>query len=133
MNEWQEEFNSFGGIRRFRMVDGVKEYEAEITVEGGITIPESQIEAYNQRKRELQEAARKATPEKPVFCPFNGGTSCKTHNCALFVDAACNISTIAKPSGIETAGKKCPFTPYQCRPDCALYASGCMLTGKNHI
>lgn len=38
--EWQEETNRFGGVRRFRMIGGIKEYECSVRTTNG-TKPQS--------------------------------------------------------------------------------------------
>ena len=38
--EWQEEKNRFGGVRRFRMIGNVREYECEVRTTHG-TISQS--------------------------------------------------------------------------------------------
>ena len=57
--------------RRYKMVGNVREFEPTITVGGGISIPESQLSAYNRGKAEAaereREQQRKAVPLKA--CP----------------------------------------------------------------
>ena len=38
--EWQEEVNQYGGVQRYRMIGGVKEYEMLVKIDG-IEIPQS--------------------------------------------------------------------------------------------
>ena len=126
--EWQEEVTQWGGVRRFRMIGGIKEYEMRITVDGGMEIPESQLEDYNRRKKERQET----TAPKPVRkeCPFSftGMThECRREKCAVFYGEACALSSLAAVGTLGTEGKRCPFNPYPCRKDCALYKSGCVI------
>lgn len=129
-SEWLEEKTFFGGVRRYRWENGVKSYEMMVTVDGA-TIPESQLEDYNRRKKE-QLAARleqeNATPQGKA-CPFNGGGhSCNLEKCAVFDGGSCILARIADTAIRDTEGKSCPFSPYQCRPDCGLYKNGCVLT-----
>ena len=131
--EWQEERNQWGGVRRFRMVGPVKEYEMMVTVDG-MEIPQSELEDYHRRKREAAEAAaeaRKTAPPPPrqLACPFGGGGhSCTREKCALFTGTGCTLAQITTGGTGSTAGKSCPFSPYACREDCGLYKNGCVLT-----
>ena len=128
--EWQEEKNAFGGVRHFRMVNGIKEYEMIVTVDG-MSIPESQVEAYNQR-RKAQLAAKiersRQQAEQQTYCPFFGGGKCKGEKCALYGRQDCALSEITGAEGTDTSGKICPFNGAQCRADCGLYKNGCVLT-----
>lgn len=56
--EWQEEVNQWGGVRRYRMVGNVKEFETIVTTSYG-DIPQSQLEAYNQRKKAARKEVEK--------------------------------------------------------------------------
>lgn len=135
--EWQEEVNQYGGVRRYRMIGGVKEYEMDVTVDG-ITIPQSQLEDYHRRKKEAEkarlEAAKNAPPPPPrKNCPIfdNTGlnnTDCTGEKCALYMDG-CTLARFTPAK--DTAGLQCPFDRYKrgCRKDCALYRNGCTLTG----
>lgn len=130
MSEWQEEKNIFGGVTRFRMVNGVKEYEMKLETTDGMIL-ESQLQEHNRNKREQREERIRKLNEHifpAKYCPFNGGTSCKHNACALFMDSVCKFSMLADHGAVETIGKKCPLTPSQCRDDCALYKDGCILT-----
>jgi len=42
--EWQEEKNQFGGVRRYRMIGSIKEYETEVTTTHG-TYTQAEIDA----------------------------------------------------------------------------------------
>lgn len=53
--EWQEEIDKFGGVKRFRMIGHIKEYEPTITI-NGLEIPQSQLADYH--RRQTQGAAR---------------------------------------------------------------------------
>ena len=120
--EWHEEKSPFGGVRRFRWENGAKAYEMMVTVDG-TTIPESQLEDYNRRKKEQLAARLKQENAKPQgkACPFNGGGhSCTREKCALYGET-CLLSRIADTAARDTEGKACPFSPYQCRSDCYLY------------
>ena len=52
--EWQEEIDKFGGVKRFRMIGHIKEYEPTITI-NGLEIPQSQLEDYHRRQKEAEE------------------------------------------------------------------------------
>ena len=129
--EWQEEVNQWGGVRRYRMVGNVKEYEMMVSVDG-TQVPLSELEDYNRRKREAEAARRAAPPPPPARqCPFSfTGVpgDCKRDNCALFDGEACTLAQIADKAAKDTSGRKCPFNPYKCVARCALYKSGCTLT-----
>lgn len=132
--EWQEEVNPFGGVRRYRMIGKIKEYEKTIRI-NGMEIPESELEDFNRRRREAEEARRKAPLPPPAQkCPFNATglpTDCKQGKCALYDGEACSLAQIAPEAARDTAGIKCPFNPYQCDNKCSLYKSGCVLTNVN--
>ncbi len=130
--EWQEERNPWGGVRRFRMVGPIKEYEMTVTVDG-IEIPQSELEDYHRRKKEREKAAaevrKAAPPPRQLACPFGGGGhSCTREKCALFTGTGCTLAQITTGGTGSTAGKSCPFSPYTCREDCGLYKNGCVLT-----
>ena len=131
--EWQEERNIWGGVRRFRMLGPIKEYEMMVTVDG-IEIPQSELEDYHRRKKEREAAAveaRKTAPPQPrqLACPFGGGGhSCTREKCAIYTGNGCTLAQIAATGTTDTAGKSCPFSPYPCRNDCGLYKNGCVLT-----
>ena len=74
---WQEEVNEWGGVRRFRMIGGIKEYELMITVDGGIKIPESQLEDYNRRKKVRQAAPQPGTRDSLYGPPHLDGEPCE--------------------------------------------------------
>lgn len=133
--EWQEEVNQYGGVRRYRMVGNCKEYEMDVTVDG-ITIPQSQLTAYHERKKAAQaaqiEAERKraAQAKPPRNCPLSDGmnTQCTQEKCALYMDGC----TLARWNAAKaTEGLQCPLSKYKskCRTDCALYRGGCTFTG----
>lgn len=137
MSEWQEEKDRFGGIRRYRMIGGVKEYEMMVTVDG-IQIPQSEIEDYHRRKKEAEEAreaARRAVPPPPPprNCPFKDGlqTRCTGEKCAIYDGAGCALAQISATAARDTSGRKCPFNLYPCDAHCALYKSGCIITALN--
>ena len=125
--EWQEEVNQWGGKRRFRMVGGIKEYEMQIKTAGGASVPESRLNEYNRKNsRQYQDQQ-----QKDAFCPFKGST-CRRGECAIFDGQSCKLSQIGK-AVTDTQGKSCPFSPYQCRSDCGLYHSGCVLTAERIV
>lgn len=113
--EWQTEVNQWGGTRRFRMVDGVKEYEAIIKTTNG-EFTESQIE------KGLHKVKTKAPEIKTeaYYCPFRSGTRmlCKK-DCAFWSEAGC------MQVDDTTTGKKCPISLYPCDRSCKLYDNGC--------
>ena len=120
MSEWQTETNVFGGTRRYRIVNGVKEYETEVITSSG-TYTKSQIEAGKTAKQgkyfqDVREDKR---------CPFNSGGGLKLcrRDCAFWSDKGCMEST-------DTKGKKCPIGIYECTDKCKLYDSGCKLFRK---
>lgn len=100
MNDWQVDKDG----RRFRKIsEGCIEYETDYVFKG-VNVEETKT----------------VKPEKN--CPFISGMSlvrkCRKE-CAFYSDNGC-----MKNTG-DTAGKKCPFNPYTCDKDCALYDSGC--------
>lgn len=136
--EWQEEVNQYGGVRRYRMIGGVKEYEMDVTVDG-ITIPQSQLADYHRRKKEAEQARIEAeknrpAPPPPKNCPLADGmnTNCTQEKCALFLKGGCTLAQISdRPPAKATEGLQCPLSKYKskCRTDCALFnKTGCTLT-----
>lgn len=136
--EWLEEIDPFTkAVKRYRMVGNVKEYEMMVTIDG-CQVPESQVEAFNKRKKERQEqkqAELKAQQaQQPTYsCPFNGNglnPVCRAAECAFFKDNNCIIRQI-KTDPMQTEGKRCPVSMYNkpCNSKCAFYNGGCILTG----
>ena len=137
--EWQEEVNAYGGVHRFRMVGGIKEYEPTITI-NGLEIPQSQLADYHRRQKEAEERrkaealeAAKNRPE-PKSCPFSNGcnNTCLREGCKIFLKGKCSIATIADASGVEieeapAQNSKCPFSIYGRCQGCALYNKGCAI------
>ena len=137
--EWQEEVNAYGGVHRFRMVGGIKEYEPTITI-NGLEIPQSQLADYHRRQKEAEERrkaealeAAKNRPE-PKSCPFSNGcnNTCQREGCNIFLKGKCSIATIADASGVEieeapAQNSKCPFSIYGRCQGCALYNKGCAI------
>ena len=138
--EWQEEVNAYGGVKRFRMIGQIKEYEPTITI-NGLEIPQSQLEEYHRRQKEAEERrkaealeAAKNRPE-PKSCPFATGcnTTCTREGCKIFLKGKCSIATIADASGAEieaapaTDKRKCPFSVYGRCEGCALFSKGCAI------
>lgn len=127
-SEWQIEEKTG---KRYRMIGNVKEYEMLVTI-GGISVPESQVEAFNARNKAAaearREAERKAAEEQPPQrnCPFKDGmhTTCTGEKCAFYF-TGCTLAQIGAPAR-DTAGRVCPFDRYghKCREDCALYNGG---------
>ena len=138
--EWQEEVNAYGGVRRFRMVGGIKEYEPTITI-NGLEIPQSQLADYHRRQKEAAERrkaealeAAKNRPE-PKSCPFSNGcnNTCTREGCKIFLNGKCAIAAIADATGAEieaapaTDKRKCPFSVYGRCEGCALFSKGCAI------
>ena len=136
--EWQEEVNAYGGVHRFRMVGGIKEYEPTITI-NGLEIPQSQLADYHRRQKEAEERrkaeqaeALKNRPE-PKSCPFSSGNNntCKREKCSLFLKGKCAIAILADTHGTDqteqTQDTKCPFSIYGRCKGCALFNNGCAL------
>ena len=139
--EWQEEVNAYGGVKRFRMIGQIKEYEPTITI-NGLEIPQSQLEEYHRRQKEAEERrkaealeAAKNRPE-PKSCPFATGcnTTCKREDCKIFLKGKCAIAILADAHGAEqteqtdqTQAAKCPFSVYGRCKGCALYNNGCAI------
>ena len=137
--EWQEEIDKFGGVKRFRMIGHIKEYEPTITI-NGLEIPQSQLEDYHRRQKEAAERrkaealeAAKNRPE-PKSCPFSNGcnNTCQREGCNIFLKGKCSIATIADASGVEieeapAKNSKCPFSIYGRCQGCALYNKGCAI------
>ncbi len=130
MDEWK--VDEFG--KRYRMQGNIREYETMITVDGGITIPESQLAAYNRMKAEAADLARakqeKAVPMKA--CPFKNGmsTECRA-DCMLRTAHGCAIVYLVDraPISAQPSGRSCPFNPNMCRGEgCELWSGGCVLT-----
>ncbi len=133
--EWQTETTPYGGVRRYRMIGGMKEYEPEIN-----GIPQSVFLESNRRMREQREAEYKEEQRRAAEraaqrrnCPFRDGmqTDCTREACALFLNG-CTLARLAdQPPAKATEGLQCPFSKYRskCRTDCALYNGGCTLTG----
>ena len=137
--EWQEEVNQYGGVQRYRMIGGVKEYEMLVKIDG-IEIPQSQVEDYHRRKKEAEERRKAAATEElknrpePKSCPFSDGynNTCKREGCNIFLKGKCSIATIADASGVEieeapAKNSKCPFSIYGRCQGCALYNKGCAI------
>ena len=121
--EWQRDETG----RRFRMMGNIKEYEAEIII-NGIPVPESQLSAYHAARKAVSEPEKRETP-KTRTCPFDGGieNQCR-ENCALHTVHGCAlVYMVRRKPARGTAGKKCPFSAYSCRESCALYNNGCVL------
>lgn len=136
--EWQEEIDKFGGVKRFRMIGHIKEYEPTITI-NGLEIPQSQLEDYHRRQKEAAERrkaealeAAKNRPE-PKSCPFSSGNNntCWREKCSLFLKGKCAIAILADAHGTEqteqTQAAKCPFSIYGRCNGCALFNNGCAL------
>ena len=136
--EWQEEIDKFGGVKRFRMIGRIKEYEPTITINGR-EIPQSQLEDYHRRQKEAAERrkaealeAAKNRPE-PRSCPFSNGchNTCTREGCKIFLNGKCALAILADATGAEieaapaTDKRKCPFSIYGHCKGCALFNNGC--------
>ena len=139
--EWQEEIDKFGGVKRFRMIGHIKEYEPTITI-NGLEIPQSQLEDYHRRQKEAEERRKAAALEElknrpePKSCPFSSGNNntCTREKCSLFLKGKCAIAILADAHGTEqtdqteqTQAAKCPFSIYGRCKGCALFNNGCAL------
>ena len=133
--EWQEEKNAYGGVRRFRMIGGIKEYEMMIQTADGIEIPESQLASYQQRKDAVKKAKEVIHTPPRRTCPFMDGmhSTCKGEKCALFLADGCALASFTdKPPIKDTKGLICPLNKYNspCTAECALYKRGsCIFIG----
>lgn len=128
---WMIETNQWGGIRRYRMVGGIKEYEP--TTNG---IPVSELQDYNRRQREQKERfyaenqKRMAERTAIKFCPVRMGqndeTACLGEACALHYDGTCIFARRQVTEVRETVGKRCPFSIFngKCTERCALNKNG---------
>lgn len=114
--EWQTEVNQWGGVRRYRMVGGVKEYEMQVQTTSG-TYTEGQIDK-GLKKAEIKRPEEK---RESKYCPFRSGNRLLCRNdCAFWDESGCMQSAYTK-------GKKCPISLYPCDTDCKLYDNGCSL------
>lgn len=101
--------------RRYRIVDGIKEYEMEVTTTNG-TYPQGFLPEMKKGQIQMGESEIQKT------CPFKNGISRKCDKtCAFYSDDGC-----MKNRG-ETAGKKCPLNRYNCDRNCVFYDAGCKL------
>ena len=139
--EWQEEIDKFGGVKRFRMIGHIKEYEP-VTYISGIPVPQSQTADFHKRQKEAEERRKAAALEEmknrpePKSCPFSSGNNntCKREKCSLFLKGKCAIAVLADAHGAEQTGQaeqtqatKCPFSIYGRCEGCALFNNGCAL------
>lgn len=126
MAEWEVDEKG----RRFRMVGPIREYEMTVSVDG-FEVPESELAEYNERKRAAAAPAPAPAPAPAERCPFSSSLSgaCNAR-CALRTAHGCSLAFLVdRAPSVDTAGKKCPFSPYPCTERCALYQQhGCVLT-----
>lgn len=116
--EWQEEIDKFGGVKRFRMIGHIKEYEPTITI-NGLEIPQSQLADYHRRQKEAEERRKAEQAEafknrpEPKSCPFVNGcnTTCKREGCTLFLKGKCAIAILADAHGTEQTRQTPKETP----------------------
>lgn len=138
-SEWLEEKNPFGGVRRYRWVGNVKEYEMTIRIDG-YEVPESELEEFNRRRREDNERRKKeqvkASKVQLRSCPFRDGlnTMCTEERCAMYTaDKGCALAQIgSKTPTMNRLGAACPFSRYNspCRETCAMFNGGCLFTAR---
>ena len=119
--------------RRFRKVGSCIEYEPTVTIDG-IEIPQSEVESFNQMRREALEKMKRETAldQESHSCPFHDGlsTNCD-HKCALYVEGACTLPQLITGTPlVDTKGKSCPIrrSSLKCADSCILYRNGCILT-----
>ena len=120
MSEWKVDEQG----KRYRMVGGLKEYEAIIVTSRG-NIPESQFEAVTRQARAAEKAAREQELKLQMedtakcsgkVCPLRSGNSCKP-DCALLGDSGC---TYTCPS--ISPGKVCPHAGFgACTASCGAF------------
>ena len=119
--------------RRFRKVGSCIEYEPTVTIDG-IEIPQSEVESFNQMRREALEKMKRETAldQESHSCPFHDGLSIKCdHECALYHERACTLPKLITGAPVaDTQGKRCPIrqTHRPCDTACILYRNGCILT-----
>ena len=127
LSNWIEEKNEYGGTRRYRLVDGVKEYETLINTTNGL-IPESRLKQQNELAREQLEQRLNQKAEPAKICPFTLGMKVRRclDNCAFNVNGCILSSQTARPEVIHTQGKTCPLGTGStlCSERCALYFDG---------
>lgn len=125
--KWQTEVNRYGGVRRYRIVGGVKEYEMDVMTTHG-TLTQSQLDTYNNDTHRDKKTHLETEPAKKS-CPLLSGmkTDCTREKCAAYFGGGCTLSR--GKAGRDTRGLQCPVSKYHypCREDCALYRNGCTL------
>ena len=132
---WHTETTPHGGTKRYRLIGHVKEYEATTNIDG-VEVPESQLKEFLERRKkadaariDAQRQKAKDLPQK--ICPFNSSKNhCTGSNCALY-DNGCGLAIF--PAKHDTIGRNCPLIGGVCRKACALYNSGCSITGITGI
>ena len=131
---WQEEETPFGGVRRYRIVGGIKEYEMMVQTSSGV-VPESEIEERNRLAKKEKDERLKAAALEDVplkICPFSdpGGEikRCSGDRCAFYDDKGCAAFRGASEDH-NTIGKQCPMLLRQpCRRECSFYfPDGCSM------
>ena len=125
-SEWQTEVDSYGAVRRYRMIGNTKEYEPVITI-NGMEVPESQLEAFHKVRAEAKEKEprKEAISTTVKRCPFLHGynTVCKT-DCVFRNSTRCSLCRPRTENTQDTVGAFCPFCG-TCKKDCAAYDGGC--------
>ena len=120
--EWQVEKNQWGGERRYRIVDGVKEYETEITLSGGAVVPQSRLKEYHEDEESRKSERLAAMRTETKRCLFDGAC---TRKCVLY-DDGCSLARLTQRRA-ATEGIYCPFINEKCNTRCAVYDDGCGL------
>ena len=134
--EWLEEKNPWGGVRRYRKIGSMIEYEKEIMV-NGIPVPESQLEEHNRRMKEAEEQYRKQETQRladsaplKTECPFLCGknqlyTQCR-RDCTFYGENGCEFCFTATEPTQDNANRECPLRG-KCNNNCTMYSNGCGL------
>lgn len=121
-SDWKVEKNQWGGERRYRIVDGVKEYETEITLSGGAVVPQSRLKEYHEAEERRKPERLAAMRTETKRCLFDGAC---TGECVLF-DDGCSLAKLTQMR-TTTEGRYCPFSNEVCNTRCAVYDDGCGL------
>lgn len=135
--EWQEEKNCWGGTRRFRWVNGAKEYETQVKTTSGV-VPQSRITEHSRqvtesRAAEMEQSRKQSEDAERLrkVCPFSG-SQCKRSRCAVYMDGCLIVSRFTGDPVKDTTGFECPFG-HKCNIKCVLYNNGCMLTAERQV
>lgn len=128
---WQEEKSPFGGVRRFRMMGNIKEYEETITTSFG-TVTRSQLEDMQKGEKERKPECKNLEEKLKKNCPFRNGINSRCiDNCAMYSPDGCTlIRSFEGKAHRETAGKYCPISSRSCGDMCEFYNNGCVLAAE---